>query len=59
MMDLAEVKDMNNANTARKIEPKVDPKTEALDAVVREIAKDANDQPASFLKDTIVPAGGE
>lgn len=35
------------------------PTKEALDAVVREVALDANDQPERYLQDTKVPAGGE
>lgn len=35
------------------------PTKEALDAVVRAVALDANDQPERYLQDTKVPAGGE
>ena len=47
-------------NTAQEQEaPREKDLDERLNKVVEEVRRDANDAPAEYLEETIVPAGGE
>ena len=50
---------MENQNTAKKDGQQPDPEAQAVERAVREVTEDARSESEAYLKDTIVPAGGE